>query len=192
MELLCCGRTHSTTQTIRWPRSANVQKTHNTTVLSCCVVGFLHVGTSGSPYSLRCVVGTSTTQQFHFVVLPKNPQHNNLNCFVVKITTNNLKLLCCGFSGRWHMWATVYIDNTTQRAETIGVLHADCGACSSLHHCLVFFILWHKIAWNVLSYLHCSNVICNEHIDMHDLSRLLSNSAFLIFAVYLKPPKTFF
>ena len=27
--------------------------------------------------SLRCVVGTSRTQQFHFVVLPKNPQHNN-------------------------------------------------------------------------------------------------------------------
>ena len=45
--------------------------------------------------SLRCDVGTSTTQQFHFVVLPKNPQHNNL------------KLLCCGFSGRWHLWATV-------------------------------------------------------------------------------------
>jgi len=26
--------------TVRWPTSANVQKTHNTTVLSCCVVGF--------------------------------------------------------------------------------------------------------------------------------------------------------
>jgi len=47
--------------------------------------------------SLRCAVGTSTTQQFHFVVLPKNPQHNNL------------KLLCCRFSGRWHLWATVSI-----------------------------------------------------------------------------------
>jgi len=45
--------------------------------------------------SLRYVVGTSTTQQFHLVVLPKNPQYNNL------------KLLCCGFSGRWHLWATV-------------------------------------------------------------------------------------
>jgi len=28
---------------------------------------------------------------------PKNPQHNNL------------KLLRCGFSGRWHLWATVYL-----------------------------------------------------------------------------------
>ena len=28
---------------------------------------------------------------------PENPQHNNL------------KLLRCGFSGRWHLWATVYL-----------------------------------------------------------------------------------
>jgi len=47
------------------------------------------------PSSLRCVVGTSTTQQFHFVVLPRNPEHNSF------------KLLCCGFSGRWHLWATI-------------------------------------------------------------------------------------
>ena len=49
MELLCCGRTHSTTQT---------------TVIQKCQ-------------------------------RPENPQHNNL------------KLLCCGFSGRWHLWAAV-------------------------------------------------------------------------------------
>ena len=36
---------------LRWPTSANVQKTHNTTGLSCCVVGFLDViNTCGSPY----------------------------------------------------------------------------------------------------------------------------------------------
>jgi len=54
------------------------KKTHNTTVLSCCVVGFLDVGPVLGLRSLRFVVSTSTTQQFHFVVLPKNPQHNNL------------------------------------------------------------------------------------------------------------------
>ena len=69
------------------------------------VVGFLEVGTSGSPYSLRCVVGTSTTQQFHFVVLPKNPQHNNL------------KLLCCGLSGRWHLWASVRPEHRPRLAQ---------------------------------------------------------------------------
>ena len=35
---------------LRWPTSADVQKTQNTTVLSCCVVGFLDVGTCGSRY----------------------------------------------------------------------------------------------------------------------------------------------
>ena len=50
MKLLCCGRTHSTSQT------TVTQKCQRT----------------------------------------ENPQHSNL------------KLLCCGFSGRWHLWATVY------------------------------------------------------------------------------------
>ena len=49
MELLCCGRTHITTQ-------------------------------------------TTVTQKCQ---RPENPQHNNL------------RLLCCGFSGRWPLWATV-------------------------------------------------------------------------------------
>jgi len=40
---------------LRWPTSANVQKTRNTTVLSCCVVGFLDVGTCGPPYLTLCL-----------------------------------------------------------------------------------------------------------------------------------------
>ena len=47
---------------------------------------------------LRCCGRTHNTTQTTVTQKcqrPENPQHNNL------------KLLCCGFSGRWHLWATV-------------------------------------------------------------------------------------
>jgi len=61
--------------------------------------------------SLRCVVGTSTTQQFRFVVLPKNPQHNNL------------QLLFCGFSGRWHLWATLLLQLVLTTSLDVAVVY---------------------------------------------------------------------
>ena len=69
---------------IRWPTSANVQKTHNTTVLSCCMWVFRQ----HNKIKLLCCGCTHNTTQTTVTQKcqhPENPQHNNL------------KLLCCDF-----------------------------------------------------------------------------------------------
>ena len=60
---LCCGYVYNTTLLFQVVSPKNPQHNskqnllccdfHNTTVLSCCVAGFLDVGTSGPPYIHR-------------------------------------------------------------------------------------------------------------------------------------------
>jgi len=98
---------------VRWPTSANVQKTHNTSFkLLCC-------GFSGRWHFCVTVV---------CVVLWVRPQHNSsiLLCCLLKTVVlwksqhSSFKSLCCGFSERWHFWVTVvYGKPTTQQLKTI-------------------------------------------------------------------------
>ena len=97
-------------------------------------MGFLDVGTSGSPSTLVTVV---------CVVLCVCPQHNSsiLLCCLKTVVLwksqhNNLKLLCCGFSGRWHLWATVLMTRSLRRENWgISTLYRWCSAVSGLLRC---------------------------------------------------------
>ena len=117
MELLCCGRTqsqHNANYTVTQKCQLPENPQHNNLKLSCCDFHNTTVlSRQHNKMELLCcgrthnTTQTTVTQKCQF--RPESAQHNNL------------KLLCCGFSGRWHLWATVYIGlghvaaNTTQQ-----------------------------------------------------------------------------
>jgi len=84
---------------------------------------------------------TTLTQKCH--QRPENPQHNNL------------KLSCCGFSGRWHLWATV---RTLVQVFRHARAHRQCIDCcvglpiSGRNYYYVGFRAHVKIASRLVSY----------------------------------------
>jgi len=58
MELLCCGRTHNTTQTSNYGDLVPTSRKPTTQQLKTCVVGFLDVGTCGPPYIIIVITTT--------------------------------------------------------------------------------------------------------------------------------------